>query len=123
MTLEDFENVSKKLGCVEFINCDFRDAIARVKPNDFMYLDPPYAPEKKTSFVGYTKDGFNLEDHETLFKLIKEGKSNFVMSNSSTELVKNTFSDYKIVEIKAKRTINSKKPGSTTTEVIVSSNL
>jgi DNA adenine methylase len=64
VTLDEFEKISKSIQRVEFVHCDFRDAIARVKSGDFMYLDPPYAPETKTSFVGYTKDGFGMKDHE-----------------------------------------------------------
>ena len=37
-----------------------------IKKGDFLYLDPPYAPETVTSFVGYTKDGFGIENHQNL---------------------------------------------------------
>ena len=42
------------------------------------------------------------------------------MSNSNVPLVTKTFEGYEISKIKARRAINSKNPGSTTTEVIIS---
>jgi DNA adenine methylase len=121
VTLDEFEKISKRIQRVEFVHCDFRDAIARVKPGDFMYLDPPYAPETKTSFVGYTKDGFGMKDHEELFALTKSCGAKFTMSNAGVDLVRTSFCDYNISDVKARRAINSKNPEATTTEVIVRS--
>ena len=42
------------------------------------------------------------------------------MSNSNVPLVTKTFEDYEIITIEARRAINSKNPGSKTTEVIIS---
>jgi len=120
ITLEELSQVSTLIKDVEFIHCDFREAIGRVKDGDFMYLDPPYAPETKTSFVGYTKDKFGLKDHEDLFRYVKTKNVHFTMSNAKVDLVMNNFSDYNIILVKARRAINSKNPESTTTEVIVS---
>ena len=41
------------------------------------------------------------------------------MSNAKVELVTENFKDYNCEDIKARRAINSKKPESTTTEVII----
>ena len=103
---------------------DFRESIKSVKKDDFVYLDPPYAPESKTSFVGYTSDGFNLEMHNKLFDdIINLDKANinikFVMSNANVDFVKERFKNYKCQEINARRAINSKKPQSVTTELII----
>ena len=85
-----------------------------------MYLDPPYAPENEKSFVGYVADGFNLEMHNSLFDGIKKLKDvKFMMSNAKVDLVTESFKDYNCEEIVARRAINSKKPGSTTMEVII----
>jgi DNA adenine methylase len=109
VSLDEFEQISKNLQRVEFKHCDFREAIAQVKSGDFMYLDPPYVPETKTSFVGYTKDGFGLKDHEELFEMVKTSGAKFVMSNAGVDLVRTTFSDYNILDVKARRAINSKR--------------
>jgi DNA adenine methylase len=83
-------------------------------------LDPPYAPENPKSFVGYVADGFNLEAHKLLFDKIKKMKNiKFVMSNAKVKLVTDNFKEYNCDDIIARRSINSKKPGSTTTEVII----
>jgi len=81
-----FKNISKLIKDVEFIHCDFSKSIKRIKKNDFAYLDPPYAPEKKDSFTSYTGEGFNLDKHNELFKLCNELESKkFLMSNSNVD--------------------------------------
>jgi len=121
LTKKELSKVSDLIKDVQFRKCDFREAFKEIGKGDFVYLDPPYAPETKTSFVGYTKDGFGVKDHEDLFNLTKTSGVDFVMSNVKVDLVVNTFSDYNIKDVKARRTINSKNPESTTTEVLVSS--
>jgi len=41
------------------------------------------------------------------------------MNNAKVELIMNNFKDYKCEDIIARRAINSKNPGSVTTEVII----
>ena len=116
----DLNYISDLIKDVEFKQSSFIDSIKYIKKSDFVYFDPPYVPEKSTSFVKYVEDGFNLETHQLLFNEIKKlGNIKFVMSNAKVELVTNNFKEYNCEDIIARRAINSKKPGSTTTEVII----
>ena len=116
----DLDYISDLIKDVKFKHNSFTDSIKNVKDGDFVYLDPPYAPENSKSFVGYNADGFNLETHKLLFNEIKKIKNiKFVMSNSKVDIVTNSFKDYNCHEIVARRAINSKNPGSTTKEVII----
>jgi len=89
---------------------------------DFIYLDPPYAPESANSFVGYNKTGFSLESHTKLFQLCHSLRVQFLMSNSNVDLVKDAFQSnrYDIKRIECKRSINSKHPESKTVELLIS---
>ena len=116
----DLNYISDLIKDVEFRHSSFTVSIKNIKKGDFVYLDPPYAPENKKSFVGYNVDGFTLETHKLLFEEIKKlNNIKFVLSNSKVELVVDNFKDYKCEDIKARRAINSKNPGDTTTEVII----
>jgi len=122
ITKSNLDYISDLIKDVVFSHSDFRNSIKNVKDNDFVYLDPPYAPETAKSFVGYTADGFDLETHQALFTEInKLNKKNigFVMSNSKVDLVLNNFKDSYCEDIVARRAINAKNPGATTTEVII----
>ena len=120
ITERDLNYISDLIKNVEFKHCNFTESIKKIKNGDFVYLDPPYAPEKTTSFVSYTSRGFNLENHKLLFDEIRKFKNiNFVMSNAKVDLVITAFKDYNCEDVIARRAINSKKPGSTTTEVII----
>lgn len=118
------KKISELIQNVEFIHSDFRDSINKVKKNDYIYLDPPYVPFPDTkSFVDYNKDGFDKNTHEELFKLVNElGRKNikFALSNHKVELVMEKLNGFNFENIIARRAINSKNPGQTAKEVIVS---
>lgn len=113
--------VSELIKNVTFSHSDCKDSLEKCKRGDFVYLDPPYAPETTKSFVGYTADGFKLEDHELLFKKCKELPCRFLLSNASVPLVTNAFENYETITINCKRSINSKDPSAKTNEVLIKS--
>ena len=109
---------------VIFECCDYNTSLTNVEPNDFVYLDPPYAPETNTSFVGYTENGFNIENHNNLFKLIHdltETNKKIMLSNADVSLVRENFTNekYNTLSLLCKRSINSKNPDAKTKEVII----
>jgi DNA adenine methylase len=120
--------VSNLIKNVEFICLDFNKSlnilIEKKNKDDFIYLDPPYAPENNKSFVGYNENDFNLDNHLELFKKcneINKNKIKFILSNSDVKLVRDNFSieKFNINSILCKRTINSKNPDAKTKEVII----
>lgn len=109
---------------VIFECCDFNTSLTNVESNDFVYLDPPYAPETDTSFVGYTENGFNIDNHNNLFKLIHiltNTNKKMMLSNADVSLVRENFTNekYNTTSILCKRSINSKNPDAKAKEVII----
>ena len=121
---EHLEEIHHLIQNVIFECCDFNTSLSFAEPNDFIYLDPPYAPETETSFVGYTENGFKIENHINLFNLIHnltETNKKIMLSNADVSLVNENFTNekYNISSILCKRAINSKNPESKTKEVII----
>lgn len=119
-------SISELIKDVVFTCHSYEVSLLNVVVNDFVYLDPPYAPEKETSFVSYHSQGFSVDNHIQLFKncaIMKEKKVKFVMNNSDVPLVKETFKPplYKIQIISCRRAIHSKNPSIRTNEVFIMS--
>lgn len=110
---------------VVFMTCPFQDTLGtRIKKGDFVYIDPPYAPEQKTSFVTYTANGFDIKEHEQLFELchcLRKRRVKFLMSNAHVPLVTNSFPRpmYEVYILSCRRSIHSKNPGKRTDEVLI----
>ena len=122
VTREDLDVVSNLIQDVVFECCGFETSIKKSVKGDFVYLDPPYAPENAKSFVGYVADGFSMDAHNNLFdgvKSLKKKKIKFAMSNAKVDFVMDNFKDCQYEDIVARRAINSKDPSATTMEVIV----
>jgi DNA adenine methylase len=114
------EEISELIKDVEFSIQSFSNVLDRIVENDFVYLDPPYAPLNSKSFVAYTSSGFPKEMHDILFGKCNNLKSKFVLSNSDVPLVKNAFSSekYKKIVILCKRSISS-NPSSKINELLI----
>ena len=125
---EHLDEIHEIIQNVIFECCDFTTSLNSIESDDYIYLDPPYAPETDTSFVGYTENGFNINNHNNLFKLIHnltETNKKLMLSNADVSLVRDNFTNniksekYNIESILCKRTINSKNPKAKAREVII----
>jgi len=120
----ELDDISELIQDVTFIHCDFAAGFENIRDeNNFIYLDPPYAPENDKSFVGYTKDGFDIKQHELLFGCTKKISENnmIMMSNANVQLLIDNLSpeEYNYKVVSSRRAINSKNPGAKTEEVII----
>ncbi|MHA1399442.1 MAG: DNA adenine methylase [Candidatus Heimdallarchaeaceae archaeon] len=114
----DEKNLRSVMKCLQKVDIkvqDFEEAVKDAKEGDFVYFDPPYAPLTETAdFTSYTKEGFNFKEQERLANLFKDlsGRGCYVMeSNSSAQIIKELYAEFEIIEIKAKRYINSDPKG------------
>lgn len=111
---------------VKFTCGSYNVIVSNISENDFVYLDPPYIPETKTSFTNYNKIGFGKTDHDNLFiacNTMIGKKINILMSNSDTLIVREHFKNYNIKTVSCKRSINSKNPSSKTNELLITNRI
>jgi len=109
---------------IKILNTDYEKSLSNIRKGAFVYFDPPYDPISNSSnFTGYTKNGFDKTEQERLKKVcdrLNNRKVKFLLSNSSTEFIRDLYKDYPIFPIKAKRSINSKGGGrGAITEILV----
>ena len=96
---------------IEFSCRDYADVLAEIPRGAFVYLDPPYDPVSDTSnFTGYSRGGFSREDQvllrECCDELTQRGIK-FMLSNSSTDFIREQYAEYNITIVQAKRAVNS----------------
>lgn len=114
-TILDSENLlacSAALKKVKISVGTFLEMEKRIKKNDFVYLDPPYAPLSTTAyFTGYSRGGFDIGMQRALsefcLRLDKRG-IRFMLSNSSAPTILELYKNFKIELVPANRAINSK---------------
>ncbi len=104
-------NAYFKSADITFFSGDYKEVLDKLPKNSFVYLDPPYDPVSNTSnFTGYTKGGFDRDEQIRLRKCcddLNERGIKFMLSNSATDFIKEQYSAYNIMVVKAKRNVNS----------------
>lgn len=112
--LFDRENLfacSKALSKAKILAGNYQSCMKDLHRNDFVYLDPPYAPVSKTSnFASYTGQGFGWEEQKRLFDFCCEldrKKIFFLLSNSYTPQLIEMYSRFNLEILNAPRAINS----------------
>ncbi len=90
---------------------DYEDVLKYITENSFVYLDPPYHPlTDGSSFTGYVQGGWNALDQVRLREfcdVLNARGIKFLLSNSSTQFIKDQYINYEINIVKANRSINS----------------
>ena len=100
---------------VELRQETFELCLARARPGDFVYLDPPYHPLSPTaSFTTYTGTEFREEHQRRLAELFRELDRRgclLLLSNSATALIRRLYRAWRSETLLAARAINSKAAG------------
>ncbi len=100
-----------KTADISFSSKDYFEVIKNLSKNTFVYLDPPYDPVSGTAnFTGYNKGGFDRDEQIRLkdaCNYLDDRGVKFLLSNSSTDFIRDLYKEYKIDTVKAKRIINS----------------
>lgn len=104
---------------------DYASTLQYAGPDVFFYIDPPYVPLEKDSFVDYTSETFGDNEQEELRDFCRELKSrgaDFLASNSNHQKIRKWYKDYKIDKVAATRAISSDKKnrGCAYIEVLIS---
>lgn len=102
---------SEVLQRVKLLALDYKDTLALAGEGDFAYLDPPYHPVSKYSdFKRYTREFFYEQDQielkHVVDHLVEKGCA-VVASNSYCDFILDLYSDYEIISVAARRSINS----------------
>ncbi len=104
---------SRALQGVKLICASYEAVVARSGVGDACFMDPPYIPASATAnFTGYTSDGFDIEDQESLAdcvaSVVKRG-ANVLLSNSDTPESRRIFGrgQWLVEKVSARRNINS----------------
>ena len=118
INITDRENLLKVKESLNNVNLScsyYSNILKKAEKGDFIYLDPPYHKESKTSFTKYQKGDFDEEEQKKLAsflkKLDKKGVM-FLLSNSNTAFINEIYKDFTIVEVTVGRHINNKNKGS-----------
>jgi DNA adenine methylase len=94
---------------------DFENCVDWAKRGDFVYFDPPYHPLSTTAgFTSYTQGAFDSDDQRRLAQVFSEldrRGCKVMLSNSDTELIRDLYAGFKLVQVFSSRPISAKANG------------
>lgn len=107
---------------VTILNTDYRKAMKYMRKTDFVFLDPPYYPTNRDSFIRYDSSQFGIKAQEELKETCDRLNSRgirFIQTNSNCAEIRELYKDYKQIEVDVRRSINAHADGRRGTELII----
>lgn len=108
---DHLQQVSLALQQVVIEVADFTQVLSWAQPGDLIYFDPPYVPASATAnFTSYTRQSFDMGAQKKLadvYHQLNQRGCYAMLSNSWCEAVLDLYQDFRCLEIKATRMINS----------------
>lgn len=106
------------------VHADFRDVLLKASAGDWVYLDPPYVPDRKWGdFTRYTAGQFGPEDQvalaEMLGQLDRDGVR-WLLSNSDTPLVRELYSAFSVQSLATRRDITLQSADRKSVDLVIS---
>jgi DNA adenine methylase len=100
---------SAALRCADLVCADFRETLQRCGPGDWVYLDPPYVPDRKWGdFTRYTPGKFGPNDQNDLAAVLKDLDSRgvkWLLTNSNTTVARALYRDWRLAVLPTRRDI------------------
>ncbi|HET8889595.1 MAG TPA: Dam family site-specific DNA-(adenine-N6)-methyltransferase [Candidatus Angelobacter sp.] len=100
---------SKKLRRASLLAADFEATLDKVKPGDFVYMDPPFSVNAKRVFKEYSASIFNLPD---VFRLrqrmerLADERIHFLVSYLESEEAKILSKGFRVTRVSVRRNIS-----------------
>lgn len=107
---------------IKFLCGDYKTAMKGMRKADFVFLDPPYYPIAKDSFVRYDSSPFGIRKQEELKKqcdVLNDRGIRFIQTNSDCDEIKELYKNYHLIEVDVRRSINAKVEGRKDKEIII----
>lgn len=124
-SLNEFKEISNLLKSATIKNHKFEEIKKRktIKPNDFIYLDPPYPPLTTTSyFTHYTAERFSWNDQQKVANLandLAQKGCQVMISNSNVEQIRELYAGWNFYELPVVRWIAANGKRHKVTEIII----
>jgi DNA adenine methylase len=108
-SLEEIRDAACKLRRVELASCDFQQVLGRVRRGDFVYMDPPYAIQRRRHRGEYGYGAFDVDDLDRLIdaaKLAHSKGARILISYADTEKLRRRFSAWRVESIAVNRSVS-----------------
>jgi DNA adenine methylase len=115
---------SRALRSADIRHADFREVLTDAQPGDWVYLDPPYVPDRAWGdFTRYTAGRFGPDDQKDLALLCQEldyRGVRWLLTNSDTELVRELYDGYPMAALPTRRDITLQSADRASRDLVVS---
>lgn len=106
---EKLKSAASMLKRAEIVQCDFQGVINKIRPGDFIYMDPPYAVANRRIFRQYGPQTFGLEDINRLrtgLEAIDSRGAHFLVSYALCTEAIDSFSQWNIRRVRTQRNVS-----------------